>query len=154
MTTAASNQGSLRVTGLTAIVDTAVSTIAVKPVTRKEPWLEAAVVIRIPQIAPDNREIARRGIGRPGNSEIPNWAAEIGALGPYQVLYEGSRRSSIRFKAGHSSEPCGRFLPFASGDGIDISCAFDLAITDCGGMLISLLQACARSCVWQARSSR
>ena len=32
----------------------------------------------------------------------------------------------MRLSAGHSSEPCGRRLPLASGDGITVSCAFDL----------------------------
>src|SRR3954470_5234620 len=50
----------------------AASTIAVK---RKEPcclWV-AVVVIPLPQIGPDNREIAGRGIGRPGNTGMPNY---------------------------------------------------------------------------------
>ena len=46
------------------------------------------------------------------------------------------------------------FLPWASGVGDTASCAFERAITSCGGSDISALQAMASSCVWHARSRR
>src|SRR5262249_17810474 len=139
---------------------------------REAAWPHAALIAagnsrRHPRNPRPGRTILKSP--RPGKGRKATLGRKIPALNPYlcgkfaagpwctrtgQVLYDGSRRSSIRLSAGHSSEPCGRFLPDASGDGITVSWALDLSITACGGITIWLLQAIAMSWVWQARSSR